>query len=350
MHARLRPRDVGRTGWRQTLAGYHTPVHRPAAHRRHGSCTVRRDATAHRAAFSCAADARAVQRNATRASIAPMAASHRVREVKVGSVRFGGGRPFALIAGPCVIESREHCLRHAEALQRVCAEADVALVFKSSFDKANRTSGGAFRGLGMDEGLTILAEVKRELGLPVLTDVHERDQCAPCAEVVDCLQIPAFLCRQTDLLLAAAATGRAVNVKKGQFLAPEDTGNVLAKLLDSGNQDVMLTERGTCFGYRTLVVDFTGFPTMRAFGQPLVFDATHSVQRPGGAGTSTGGDRTKVPYLCRAAVACGVDGLFLEVHEDPDHAPSDGPNMLRLAELPDLLRDLVRVQAAANAT
>ncbi len=279
-----------------------------------------------------------------------MAASQRVREVQVGSVRFGGGRPFALIAGPCVIESREHCLRHAEALQRACAAAQVPLVFKSSFDKANRTSGGAFRGLGMDAGLAILAEVKRDLGLPVLTDVHEREHCAPCAEVVDCLQIPAFLCRQTDLLLAAAATGRAVNVKKGQFLAPDDVGNVLGKVLGAGNPNVMITERGACFGYRTLVVDFAGFPTMRAFGQPLVFDATHSVQRPGGAGTSTAGDRTKVPYLCRAAVACGIDGLFLEVHEDPDRAPSDGPNMLRLPDLPPLLRDLVRIQAAANGT
>lgn len=271
-----------------------------------------------------------------------------VREVQVGEVRFGGGRPFALIAGPCVIESREHCLRHAEALQRACAAASVPLVFKSSFDKANRTSGGAFRGLGMDAGLAILAEVKRDLGLPVLTDVHEREQCAPCAEVVDCLQIPAFLCRQTDLLLAAAATGRAVNVKKGQFLAPEDAGNVLNKVLGTGNANVMITERGVTFGYRALVVDFAGFPTMRAFGQPLVFDATHSVQRPGGAGTSTAGDRSKVPYLCRAAVACGIDGLFLEVHEDPDRAPSDGPNMLRLAELPALLRTLVAIQQAAQ--
>ena len=272
-----------------------------------------------------------------------------VREVRVGNVAFGGGRPFALIAGPCVIESRDHCLRHAAALQTACATAGVPLVFKSSFDKANRTSGKAFRGLGVDDGLAVLAAVKRELGLPVLTDVHEIGQCAPCGEVVDCLQIPAFLCRQTDLLLAAAATGRAVNVKKGQFLAPEDVGNVLAKVLDAGNPNALITERGTSFGYRTLVVDFAGFPTMRGFGQPLVFDATHSVQRPGGAGTSTGGDRTKVPYLARAAVACGVDGLFLEVHEDPDHAPSDGPNMLRLADLPALLRDLQRLQAARDA-
>jgi len=275
-----------------------------------------------------------------------MPALARTRPVTIGSVAFGGDHPLALIAGPCVLESRDHALRHADALQRVCRNANVPLVFKSSFDKANRTAGSAFRGLGLDEGLAILATVKREFGLPVLTDVHEREQCAPCAEVVDCLQIPAFLCRQTDLLLAAAATGRTVNVKKGQFLAPEDVGNVLGKVLQAGNQNVMITERGACFGYRTLVVDFAGFPTMRGFGQPLVFDATHSVQRPGGAGTSTGGDRTKVPYLCRAAVACGIDGLFLEVHEDPDRAPSDGPNMLRLDDLPALLRDLTAIAKA----
>ena len=268
------------------------------------------------------------------------------RSVAVGNVRFGGGNPFALIAGPCVIESRDHCLRHARALQRICTELQVPLVFKCSFDKANRTSGAAFRGPGLDEGLSILASVKRELGLPVLTDVHEREQCAAVGEVVDCLQIPAFLCRQTDLLLAAAATGRAVNIKKGQFMAPEDVGNVLGKVLASGNPNVMITERGVSFGYRTLVVDFTGFPTMRQNGQPLVFDATHAVQRPGGAGTATGGDRSKVPYLARAAVACGVDGLFLEVHENPDQAPSDGPNMLRLDDLPALLRELLAIQRA----
>jgi 2-dehydro-3-deoxyphosphooctonate aldolase (KDO 8-P synthase) len=269
-----------------------------------------------------------------------------VRAVNVGKVRFGAGLPFALIAGPCVIESRDHCLRHAEALQRITTELAVPLVFKCSFDKANRTSGQAFRGPGLDEGLAILATVKRDLGLPVLTDVHEREQCAAVGEVVDCLQIPAFLSRQTDLLLAAAATGRAVNIKKGQFMAPEDTGNVLGKVLASGNPNVMITERGVSFGYRTLVVDFTGFPTMRQHGQPLVFDATHAVQRPGGAGTATGGDRSKVPYLARAAVACGVDGLFLEVHENPDQAPSDGPNMLRLADLPGLLRQLLAIQRA----
>lgn len=271
-----------------------------------------------------------------------------VREVHVGSVRFGGGQPFALIAGPCVIESREHCLRHAEAIATACRRAGVPLVFKSSFDKANRTAGSAFRGPGLDGGLAILAEVRREFGLPVLTDVHDAAQCGPVGEVVDCLQIPAFLCRQTDLLLAAAATGRAVNVKKGQFLAPDDVGNVLAKVTGAKNPNVMITERGASFGYRTLVVDFAGFPTMRAFGQPLVFDATHSVQRPGGAGTSTGGDRSKVPFLARAAVACGIDGLFLEVHEDPDRAPSDGPNMLRLADLPDLLTTLRRIEGAAR--
>jgi 2-dehydro-3-deoxyphosphooctonate aldolase (KDO 8-P synthase) len=268
------------------------------------------------------------------------------REVSIGPVRLGNGRPFALLAGPCVIESREHCLRHAAAIQRICAEHQVPLVFKASFDKANRTSGKAFRGPGLDDGLAILATVKRELGLPVVTDIHEREQCAAAGEVVDCLQIPAFLCRQTDLLLAAAATGRAVNIKKGQFLAPEDVGNVLGKVTASGNTNALITERGVSFGYRTLVVDFTGFPTMRRFGQPLVFDATHAVQRPGGAGTSTAGDRGNVPYLARAAVACGIDGLFMEVHEDPDRAPSDGPNMLKLADLSAVLRELVAIQRA----
>ncbi len=268
--------------------------------------------------------------------------------VHVGAATFGGGKPFALIAGPCVIESREHTLRHADAIVQACRQRGIDIVFKSSFDKANRTSGKAFRGVGLDDGLAILAAAKERLGVPVLTDVHDQAQCAPCAEVVDCLQIPAFLCRQTDLLLAAAATGRAVNVKKGQFLAPDDVGNVLAKVMSTGNRSAMITERGASFGYRTLVVDFAGFPTMRAFGQPLVFDATHSVQRPGGAGTSTGGDRTKVPYLARAAVACGVDGLFLEVHEDPDHAPSDGPNMIVLRDLPALLDSLLRIQDASR--
>lgn len=271
-----------------------------------------------------------------------------VARVEVGAVPFGGGEGFSLIAGPCVMQGRDHVLRHADAVAAACRAVGVPLVFKSSFDKANRTSGASFRGPGIDEGLAILAEVKRELDVPVLTDVHEPAQCRVVAEVVDCLQIPAFLCRQTDLLSAAADTGRAVNVKKGQFLAPEDTHNLVAKIRDAGNPNVMLTERGSSFGYRTLIVDFAGFPTMRSYGQPLVFDATHAVQRPGGAGTSTGGDRTKVPFLARAAVACGVDGLFLEVHEDPDNAPSDGPNMMRLEDLAPLLEQLQRIQAAAR--
>ena len=271
-----------------------------------------------------------------------------VARVEVGAVPFGGGEGFSLIAGPCVMQGRDHVLRHADAVATACRAAGVPVVFKSSFDKANRTSGGSFRGPGIDEGLAILAEVKREFGVPVLTDVHEPGQCRAVAEVVDCLQIPAFLCRQTDLLLAAADTGRVVNVKKGQFLAPEDTQNLVAKVQDAGNPNVMLTERGSSFGYRALIVDFAGFPTMRSYGQPLVFDATHAVQRPGGAGTSTGGDRTKVPFLARAAVACGVDGLFLEVHEDPDNAPSDGPNMMRLEDLAPLLEQLQRIQNAAR--
>ncbi|MCR9248132.1 MAG: 3-deoxy-8-phosphooctulonate synthase [bacterium] len=281
--------------------------------------------------------------------MAPSHANQTPALVRIGDVEFGAGRPFGLLAGPCVIESREHTLRHASALQRISTDTGVPVVFKSSFDKANRTSGGAFRGCGLDEGLAILAEVRRDLGLPVVTDVHEAGQCAPAAEVVDCLQIPAFLCRQTDLLLAAAATGRAVNVKKGQFLAPEDMANVVTKLTSTGNPNVLVTERGASFGYRTLVVDFAGFPTMRGFGQPLIFDATHSVQRPGGAGTSTGGDRTKVPFLARAAVACGVDGLFMEVHDDPDNAPSDGPNMLKLDDLAPLLRQLRAIERALSA-
>ncbi len=272
----------------------------------------------------------------------------RTEVAAVGSVTFGGQAPLALIAGPCVIESREHALRHAAAIAQVCRAVRVPLVFKSSFDKANRTSGDSFRGLGMQEGLAILAEIRAEVGVPVLTDIHESTQAAAVAEVVDCLQIPAFLCRQTDLLLAAAHTGKAMNVKKGQFLAPEDMANVVAKLKTAGAKNLLLTERGVTFGYRTLVVDFSGFPTLRATGQPLVFDATHSVQRPGGLGQSSGGDRTKVPYLARAAVACGIDGLFMEVHEDPDRAPSDGANMLPLAQLEALLESLLRVRAAVG--
>jgi 2-dehydro-3-deoxyphosphooctonate aldolase (KDO 8-P synthase) len=270
--------------------------------------------------------------------------------VQVGPVTFGGGAPFALIAGPCVIESREHALRHAEAIARICRRLHVPFVFKSSYDKANRTSGRSFRGVGIEHGLSVLAAAREATGAPVLTDVHDAQQAAAAGEVADVLQIPAFLCRQTDLLLAAAATGRAVNVKKGQFLAPSDMAQVVTKLRDAGNDRILLTERGTSFGYHALVVDFTGFPTMRATGQPLVFDATHSVQRPGGQGDRSGGDRTLVPYLARAAVACGIDGLFLEVHEDPDHAPSDGPNMVRLADLEPLLTELLAIQSAMRAS
>ena len=265
------------------------------------------------------------------------AATPGVTPVRVGKVQFGGGAPFALIAGPCVIESRDHALRHAEHIRRVAAEHAVPVVFKSSYDKANRSSGKAFRGPGLDQGLRILEEVRRALDLPVLTDVHSPEQAQIAGQVVDCVQIPAFLCRQTDLLVAAARTGKAVSVKKGQFLAPEDTRNLVDKVRGAGNDQVMITERGASFGYHTLVVDFTGFPVMRGFA-PLVFDATHAVQRPGGLGTATGGDRSKVPYLARAAVACGIDGVFMEVHEDPDRAKSDGPNSVRLADLrPDLL-------------
>jgi 2-dehydro-3-deoxyphosphooctonate aldolase (KDO 8-P synthase) len=274
--------------------------------------------------------------------------------VAVGRVTFGAGNPLPLIAGPCVIENRDHALRHAQRLQRIAAEHGFPFVFKSSYDKANRTSGGSFRGPGLDEGLAILADIRRELDVPVLTDVHTAEQARAAGEVVDCLQIPAFLCRQTDLLLAASSTGKTVNVKKGQFLAPEDMTQVVAKLRAGGDgvpgtTRILLTERGTSFGYHALVVDFSGFPTIRATGQPLIFDGTHAVQRPGGQGTKSGGDRTKVPYLARAAVACGIDGLFLEVHEDPDHAPSDGPNMLRLDELGALLQSLRRIAEVVAA-
>lgn len=268
------------------------------------------------------------------------------RRVLVGDVAFGGGGPLSILAGPCVIEGRDHSLKHAEAIARICRKLEVGLVFKSSFDKANRTSGQSFRGPGADEGLAILAEVREAVGVPVVTDVHERAQCAAAGEVVDCLQIPAFLCRQTDLLHAAGRTGRTVNVKKGQFLAPEDMAHAIGKLREVDNDRCLVTERGASFGYKNLVVDFAGFPVMRALGQPLIFDATHSVQRPAGEGNRTGGDRTKVPFLARAAVACGVDGLFMEVHENPDRAPSDGPNMLPISWLEPLLESLLRVRDA----
>ena len=270
-------------------------------------------------------------------------------EVVVGNVRFANHLPFALIAGPCQMESRAHALETAAALKETCAALGIGLVFKTSFDKANRTSASAARGVGLEAALPVFAEIRESLGLPVLTDVHDAAQCAPVAEVVDILQIPAFLCRQTDLLLAAAATGRAVNVKKGQFLAPWDMKNVVAKLTAAGNPRVLLTERGASFGYNTLVSDMRALPIMAATGAPVIFDATHSVQQPGGQGTSSGGQREFVPVLARAAVAVGVAGLFIETHEDPDRAPSDGPNMVPLKEMPALLARLRAFDDIAKA-
>ena len=270
--------------------------------------------------------------------------------VAVGSVRFGNALPLALIAGPCQLESRSHALEMASALKEIAAEIGVGLVYKTSFDKANRTSAGSPRGLGLDQSLPIFAEIREKLGLPVLTDVHETWQCARVAEVVDVLQIPAFLCRQTDLLIAAAETGRVVNVKKGQFLAPGDMANVVAKITGAGNARVLVTERGVSFGYNTLVSDMRALPILaRTTGAPVIFDATHSVQQPGGQGTASGGEREFVPVLARAAVAVGVAGLFVETHQDPDRAPTDGPNMVPLKEMAGLLRTLVAFDRLAKA-
>lgn len=277
------------------------------------------------------------------------------REVSVGGVTFSNTAAFSLLAGPCAMESREHALECAAALKEITERLGIGLVYKSSFDKANRTSLAGGRGVGLDQALPIFAEIKETYGLPVVTDVHAADQCAPVAEIVDVLQIPAFLCRQTDLLIAAAKTGRTVNVKKGQFLAPWDMKNVLGKITGSGNPNVLLTERGASFGYNTLVTDMRALPIMAQTGAPVVFDATHSVQQPGGQGASTGGDRTMVPVLARAAVAVGVAGLFIETHPDPDKAPSDGPNMVPLKDLEALLRqlraldDVVKSPASAAA-
>src|SRR6516225_11082467 len=268
--------------------------------------------------------------------------------VAAGAVRFGNRLPLALIAGPCVLESRGHALEMAGALKEIAGRLGVGLVYKTSFDKANRTSAAGARGVGLDGALAVFEEIRATLGLPVLTDVHESGQCAEVASVVDVLQIPAFLCRQTDLLVAAARTGRTVNVKKGQFLAPWDMANVVAKITSAGNCNVLVTERGASFGYNTLVSDFRALPIMAKFGAPVVFDATHSVQQPGGQGDSSGGDREMVPYLARAAVAVGVAAVFMEVHEDPDKAPSDGPNMIKLKDLPGLLSELVAIDAVVK--
>ena len=271
-----------------------------------------------------------------------------IREVAIGSIKIGGNRPLVLIAGPCVIESEEATLRAAERLMSICNGLSMPLIFKASYDKANRTSIGSFRGPGMREGLRILAKVKSSLGLPVLSDIHSIEQITPAAEVLDVLQIPAFLCRQTDLLIAAAKSGRVINVKKGQFLAPWDMKNVAGKLAASGNENIILTERGVSFGYNNLVVDMRSFPVMRASGYPVVFDATHSVQLPGGQGESSGGQREFVEYLSRAAVATGIDGIFLEVHEDPDKALCDGPNSIPHNELPTLLKILKALDAVVK--
>lgn len=265
-----------------------------------------------------------------------------------GAVTFGNDLPLALIAGPCQMESRAHALEMAAALKEICGRLGIGLVYKTSFDKANRTSAKAARGMGLDAALPVFAEIRDTLGLPCLTDVHESWQCARVAEAVDVLQIPAFLCRQTDLLLAAAATGAAVNVKKGQFLAPWDMRYVAEKLESGGCTRILLTERGTSFGYNTLVVDMRSLPIMAETGWPVIFDATHSVQSPGGLGGATGGDRRMVPVLARAAVAVGVAGVFMETHEDPDRAPSDGPNMVPLGEMGGLLDQLSRFASQAG--
>lgn len=263
--------------------------------------------------------------------------------VQIDEIEIGNDLPFALISGPCQMESLDHARKVAGALSETCAKLEIPFIFKASYDKANRSSLSGQRGLGMDKGLEVLARIRQEFGCPVLTDVHEPGHCAPAAEVCDVLQIPAFLCRQTDLLLAAGVTGRVINIKKGQFLAPWDMGNVAAKVASTGNDRIMLCERGTSFGYNTLVSDFRGLPVMAGFGYPVIFDATHSVQQPGGQGTSSGGQREFVGPLARAALAVGCAGLFIETHENPDHAPSDGPNMVPLDQMAGLLAGLKRL-------
>ena len=263
--------------------------------------------------------------------------------ITLGGFQIGNDRSFVLISGPCQMESLEHARLIAGSLSETCAQLDIPFVFKASYDKANRSSLSGQRGLGMEKGLEVLARIREEFGCPVLTDVHAPDHCAPAAEVCDVLQIPAFLCRQTDLLLAAGATGRVINIKKGQFLAPWDMVHVAEKVASTGNRQILLCERGTSFGYNTLVSDFRALPIMAQTGYPVIFDATHSVQQPGGQGTSSGGQREFVPPLARAALAVGCAGLFIETHEDPDHAPSDGPNMVPLAQMAGLLEGLKAV-------
>jgi 2-dehydro-3-deoxyphosphooctonate aldolase (KDO 8-P synthase) len=264
-----------------------------------------------------------------------------MKTVRIGALEVGNALPFTLIAGPCQIESEAHAMEIAGVLHEISKALGIGVIYKSSFDKANRTSAKAARGIGMAKGLEILARVREKFQMPVLTDVHDAAHCAPAAEAVDVLQLPACLCRQTDLLVAAGETGRAVNVKKGQFLAPGDMKNVAAKIAGTGNEKILLTERGASFGYNTLVSDFRSLPIMAETGYPVIFDATHSVQQPGGQGTSSGGERRFAPILARAALAVGCAGLFIECHEDPDHAPSDGPNMIPLREMPALISKLL---------
>lgn len=271
------------------------------------------------------------------------------REIAVGNVRIGGKNPFALIAGPCVIESEAATFAAAERLQRISSDLGIPFIFKSSYDKANRSSAASYRGPGLKEGLRILGRIKKELGLPLLSDVHRFEEIGPAAEVLDVIQIPAFLSRQTDLIEAVARTGRTVNIKKGQFMAPWDIKNAIDKAVQAGSRDILLTERGATFGYNNLVVDMRSLPIMRDFGYPVVFDATHAVQMPGGAGTASSGDRKFVPHLTRAAVAAGVDALFMEVHECPDKALCDGPNMLSLEELPSLLKQAQAIEKAVRS-
>ena len=280
----------------------------------------------------------------------PDAVRAATRVVPVGPLRIGGGNPLALLAGPCAIQDETHALKTAETLVSIAADAGVPFVYKSSYDKANRSSVRSYRGPGLREGLRILRRVRESFGCPVLSDVHEPGDVPAAAEVLDLVQIPAFLCRQTDLVLACAKSGRPVNVKKGQFVAPWDMQNVVEKLRSGGCEDVLLTERGASFGYNNLVVDFRGLRVMQGLGVPVVFDATHSVQLPGGQGTSSGGERQYVEPLARAAVAFGVEAVFMEVHEDPDHAPSDGPTMLPLARLPRLLRELRAIERTLAST
>ncbi|MEL6587518.1 MAG: 3-deoxy-8-phosphooctulonate synthase [Pseudomonadota bacterium] len=270
------------------------------------------------------------------------------RPITIGPITVGGAAPIALITGPCQLESLDHARMMAEKIAEACAPTGTQFVFKASYDKANRSSLDSERGMGMEKGLSVLSKIKAEFGVPVLTDVHEASHCAPAAEVCDILQIPAFLCRQTDLLLAAGQTGAAINVKKGQFLAPWDMGNVAAKIASTGNDRILLCDRGTSFGYNTLVSDFRGLPTMAATGYPVVFDATHSVQQPGGHGTTSGGQREFAPVLARAACAVGVSMLFIETHQAPDTAPSDGPNMIPVDQMADLIATLRQFDAIAK--